>query len=1123
MTRPLRLLVIALLAATAARAQAPAPSPPDSTAGVRFRTLGPTVAGGRVAAVAGVPGDPNAYWVGSAAGGVWKTTNGGNTWEEVFGKQPTASIGAVALAPSNPNVVWVGTGEGNPRNDITNGHGVYVSPDAGRSWRFAGLGEVGQIPRVVVDPQDPDRALVAALGKVWVPNAERGIYRTTDGGRSWKRVLFVNDTTGAIDVAFQPGNPRVAFAATWQMQRFPWEMVDGGPGSGIWRSTDGGETWTRLHGGLPEGIVGRIGIAIAPSNPNHLYAVVESREGTLYESTDAGDHWRRVSTNRGYSVRPWYFSQVNVSPEDENHVYFGSFNLMESTDGGRTIRPLDPQVHPDHHALWIDPTNPRRMIQGNDGGAFVTADAGRTWRHLNNIPMAQFYSVALDNATPYNACGGLQDNNGWCGPASTAGGGSVPQARWLSVTGGDGQYVVPAPSDSSIVYMDSQNGSLQRLDLRTNLSRSIRPYLLTVEDVPAAELQYRFNWTTPIAVSPTNANEVWVGANVVFHTTDGGQTWAPISPDLTNNDKSKQRISGGPINHDISGAETYNTILSVTLAPTDPGVIWVGTDDGNVQVTRDAGRTWTNVRPRGLPPEGRVYQVGVSPFDAGTAYATWDRHQFADMRPHVARTTDYGRTWTRIDAGLPQDMPAHVVREDPNQRGLLVAGVDNGLWWSRDAGAHWTRFDGFGNAPVWDLKFAPRQHDLVVATHGRGILIADDISGLEQLTEQAERSAFELFRPLPAISFYGRAPSAVEPAAFTIPNAPRGAVVNYWLAQKIDTAAAGRRPSIGAGAVGARPGARDSAARDSAAARDSTRARTGAAAASAAAAGENAAGAAAAAAGPGAPAAAAAGPADEGGRGRGGPVRIVVLDARGDTVTTANSSGNKGLNRWVWNLRWRGPTPIAFDRPADEEGGGGFRGGGMAALPGTYTVSVTANGATRTQPVTVVPDPRLPWDPAAAQASMAFARRIAAEQAALNTMLNRIHSLRAQIANAQTAMRETGAADPAFAARARSLDRQLQAIGDSLYNPNVQRGVVQDDIHYLSDVQGLLSGFGFGGYNQAPTALQVQGANQVIARVDGYLARYNALVANDVAAFNREAAAHGSPTLVSGGPVVVKP
>jgi photosystem II stability/assembly factor-like uncharacterized protein len=1107
----------ALLAATAARAQAPAP--PD-TGGLPFRNLGPTVAGGRVAAVAGVPGDPNTIWVGSASGGVWKTTNGGNTWDAVFAKQPTASIGAVALAPSNPNLVWVGTGEGNPRNDITNGRGVYFSPDAGRSWRLAGLENVGQIPRIAVDPQNPDVVLVAALGKVWTPNPERGVFRTADGGRTWKRVLFVNDTTGAIDLAFQPGNPRVVFAAMWQMRRYPWELVDGGAGSGIFRSTDGGETWTRLRNGLPEGLVGRIGIGIAPSNPNHVYAVVESRAGTLYESTDGGDHWRLVSPSRAYSVRPYYFSQVVVSPEDENHVYFGSFNLMESTDGGRTVHPLDPQVHPDHHAVWVDPQDPRRIVQGNDGGVFTTTDRGKTWRFLNNLPIEQFYSVALDRSTPYALCGGLQDNNAWCGPSGGGG-----QSRWVTVTGGDGQYAVPAPSDSSVLYVDSQNGFAQRLDLVRGTSRSIRPYLQDASDTPPAELRYRFNWTTPIAVSATNADEVYIGANVLFRSTDGGRSWNTISPDLTNNDKSKQRISGGPINHDISGAETYNTILSVTLAPSDANVIWVGTDDGNLQVTRDGGRTWTNTRPRmpSLPAEGRFYQVGVSPFDAGVAYAALDRHMFADMHPYVLRTADYGRTWTRMDAGLPADQPAHVVRESPSQRGLLVLGTDDALWWSRDSGARWTRFNTFPTAPVWDLKFAQRTHDLVVATHGRGLFVLDDLSPVEQLTADVERSAFELFRPLPATSTWGRTPQAVDPAQFQVPAAPRGAVINYWLANKAEAASGARR---GGGA-----GTGDSV-RASARAGAQAGGRAG---------GRPGAGASAEMGGTGVPSSPAAGadtasdPAaggggrgGPGGRGRRGPVRVVILDAAGDTVATGDAPGEKGINRYVWNLRYAGPTRLDFDQETQGEGGGGGGGGrgGFAALPGTYTAVVTANGVTRTAPVQVLPDPHLAYDVAAGQAQLAASRRLQHQVSALNTMLNRLHSLRAQLqGTARLYGGEDGTGSPEVLARGRALDRQLRALSDSIYNPDVQRGVVQDDIHYLSDFYGTLTGlgFGFGGPPQAPSPLLMENIQQVSARLNQFLARYNQLVQTDVAAYNQFAVAHSAPVLVAGPPVTVKP
>src|SRR5881398_1848682 len=625
----------------------------DSLNNLKFRNLGPSVAGGRVAAVVGVPGDRNLYYVGASAGGVWKTTDGGDSWEAVFKDQPTASIGAVALAPSNPNVVWVGTGEGNPRNDVVDGRGVFMSPDAGKTWQFMGLGDVGQITRIVVDPLDPNIVLVGALGHVWAPNADRGMFRTADGGKTWQKVLFVNDTTGVADLVMVPGNPRVLFAGMWQFVRYPWELVSGGSGSGIYRSTDGGLTWTPLKDGLPTGLLGRIALAVGPTNQSHVYALIETKQGMLWDSKDQGDHWTKVSDNHALSARPFYFSLMHVSPVDDRKVFFSSYLLLRSDDGGKTTTPIDRGVHVDHHALWIDPQNPERIIQGNDGGVYVTENGAKSWRFLNNLPIGQFYMVAADNNTPYMLCGGLQDNNAWCGPSSGAGGGGggggaaggLNGSEWFTVTGGDGEYAVPAPSDSSILYVDSQNGNITRLDLKTGLTRSIRPYLSTVNEMKPANLQYRFNWTTPIEVSPSDANVVLLGGNVVFKTTDGGEHWAAISPDLTRNDKARQVTSGGPINYDISGAETYNTILTINLAPTDANVIWTGSDDGLVHVTRDGGKTWTNVAGRfpGLAPnaEGRVYQIGVSPFDAGTAYIAIDRHQLDDRRPYVYKTTDY--------------------------------------------------------------------------------------------------------------------------------------------------------------------------------------------------------------------------------------------------------------------------------------------------------------------------------------------------------------------------------------------------------------------------------------------------------------------------------------------------
>ncbi len=1067
--------------APAAPSAVPAPlQTTDSLNNLSFRNLGPAVGGGRVTAVVGIPGQPNVYYVGAAAGGVWKTTDGGNSWDAIFADQPTASIGAVALAPSNPNLVWVGTGEGNLRNDIINGRGVFFSPDAGKSWTFMGLGDVGQISRIVIDPANPDIVFVAAVGHAWTPNAERGVFRTADGGRTWQKVLYVNDTTGVSDLVMVPGNPRMLFAGMWQVQRHPWALVSGGAGSGIYRSTDGGLTWQKLKEGLPAGPLGRIALGIGPTNPAHVYAVIESKQGTLWDSKDQGDHWTKVSDNHALSVRPFYFSLVTVSPVDDRKVFFSSYSLLASDDGGKTARAIERGVHVDHHALWIDPESPDRMVQGNDGGVFVTLDGAKSWRYLNNLPIEQFYMVAADNNVPYKLCGGLQDNNAWCGPSSGTGGGfggggggGQSGAEWFTVTGGDGEYAVPAPSDSTILYVDSQNGNITRLDLRTGMSRSIRPYLRGAQDAKPADLQYRFNWTSPIAVSPTDPNEVYFGGNVLFKSTDGGLHWTTISPDLTKNDKTKQVTSGGPIDYDISGAETYNTILAITLAPSDANVIWVGTDDGNMQVTRDGGKTWTNVAGRipGLPKgrEGRIQQVGVSPFDAGTAYIAVDYHEFDDNHIYVYKTTDYGQSWTSISRGLGDNGPARVVREDPNARGFLVAGTDAGLLYSRDAGATWKPLKGnFPTAPVWDVQFVKRSRDLVVATHGRGLFVLDNITPLEELAPDVTAQEFHLFSVAPTqLRARSRRPGAA-PSRFTAPNAPAGATIDYYLRAAVDSTAERR-------GEGERP--------------------------------------------------------QDQPPGRRGPVAITVTDAKGDTVVTDYGPAKQGINRFVWNLRYAGPTRLTFERPSGEEESEFARlaGQGPRVVPGTYTVAVTVRGRTETRTVTVEPDPFVPANPAdfEAQLTAGLAQRNALS--ALNEMLNRLHSLETQLQGLQQALRQTQTGDTAALGPvfrdARGLARKLRELKDSLYNSEVQREATQDDIHYLRRLHDRLRGGGLGAafaYAQPPTEVQAAETTALRSQLEGYLTRFNEILETDLPAFNKIAQEHQAPILVGGETVRVK-
>ncbi len=1072
-------LAFSFLFAVVAVAQdqpAPASPTPDPLANLKFRDLGPATAGGRVASVAGVPGDPNVYYVGAGGGGVWKTVDGGLTWKAVLEHAKTASIGAIAVAPSNPSDVWVGTGEGNIRNDVLDGNGVYFSSDAGNSWKFMGLENTQQITSILIDPNDANTVFVGALGHAWGPNADRGVFKTTDGGRTWKKVFYINDSTGVADLAMAGNNPGVLFACMWQFRRYPWTLMDGGPDSGIYRSTDGGDTWQKLTKGLPEGPWGRSAIAVAPSNPNHVYALIAAKHGMLWQSEDMGDSWTPVSDSHALDVRAFYFSKLLVSPDNDNKVFFMSFNLMESTDGGRTATTADRGVHSDHHALWIDPKNPDRIIQGNDGGVWLSTDGAKTWRFLNTLPIEQFYMVAADSKQPYDLCGGLQDNSSWCGPSSNLDNNRAVSSSWYTVVGGDGEYAVPAPSDSNIIYSDSQNASIERLDLSTHISHFVRPYLPGVEETKPADLKYRFNWTSPIAVSPTDANEVYLGGNVVFKSTDGGKTWSTISGDLTRNDKSKQEIAGGPVQHDISGAETYDTILTITLAPSDPNVIWVGTDDGLVQVTRDGGKNWTEAGKNisGAPEWARVYQVGVSPFNAGTAYVTYDAHELDNRGVYVYRTDDFGATWTKITDGLPDGSPAHVVREDPNKKGFLVAGTDTGLYYSQDRGDHWQPLKAdFPTVAVFDVQFVKKSHDLVVATHGRGIFVLDDIRPLEELTSDVESSDFHLFTPAPGIIFHTWRTDEGGAGGYSAPNAPSGAVIDYYLKSEIKSG--GQGPGQGPG-----PG--------------------------------------------------------RGGMERQGqgPVKIVITDEQGNPVATDYGPGDAGVNRFVWSMTYDGPTQYTGQRPPQGGGGGGFFGfnRGPRVAPGTYKVSVTANGQTQSATVTVEQDPNLHVDPAIFRAQEQASLEGRNQASALNEMLNRIDGIEKELADFRSMVQ--GSKDEQEQAkyrpilgRARDLERKLNAIKDAAYNPNIQHDVSEDDIHDLTDFHTQLSQAGFGGgggsYGEAPSPLVRARMAELYSKNADFIKQFNEALRTDVAEYNRAAESAGAPTVFAGAPIAVKP
>jgi photosystem II stability/assembly factor-like uncharacterized protein len=768
------------------------PVDPARLAGLSWRAIGPAVFGGRIADVAGAPGDPAILYVAAASSGLFKSTNGGTTFESIFNDGNTLSIGAIAVQPDNPNVVYVGTGEGAVRNSISFGDGIYKTTDGGRTWTHLGLTDTERFARIAIDPTNPRIVFAAALGHAFGPNTQRGVFRSTDGGATWHRVLYVNPTTGASDVAIDPKNPRIVYAGMYDYQRTPWSFRSGGPGSGLYRSSDGGTTWTKLtdparHNGLPGAkLLGRIGISIHRNNPNIVYALIEAQEeGVLWRSDDRGHTWHMVSNDHRINNRPFYYTQVRADPVDPNRVYTlsGTFNL--STDGGHTFRPSGGRMFGDHHALWIDPTNPKRLLCGTDGGFFSSNDGARTWDFVNNIPLAQAYHVSVDMALPYHVLGGFQDHEIWRGPNEKwnqigVRGGDWVRLRYMA----DGMYAIADPRDPNIIYYDGHFGDITRIDMRNQEERYIQPYPPGPAGGGANLEQYRFNWNSPILISPTNPDVVYYGGNVLFKTTDGGATWTIVSPDLTTNDPAKQQPSGGPITPDNTRAEFHCTIIAIAQSPLDSNVIWVGTDDGNVQLTRDGGKTWTNVAPNipGAPKFSWVAAIRTSFVDPGTAYIAIDQHRLDDFTPYAVVTTDYGKTWRRISNGLRGYV--HVVIEDPKEPSLLYAGTELGIYASFDRGATWTDLRlGLPHLAVVDMTVHPRDNDLVIATHARGFYILDDVTPLQQLARVMTRRV-ALFHPMPAIRYTPASDvSVLGDRVWIAPNKPYGAIISYYVAE----------------------------------------------------------------------------------------------------------------------------------------------------------------------------------------------------------------------------------------------------------------------------------------------------------------------------------------------------
>ncbi len=730
---------------------------PDLLAGLEARSIGPAGMSGRVPAIDAVVSDPETVYVGAASGGVWKSTNGGLSFRPIFDDQPVHSIGALAIYQPNPAIVWVGTGEGNPRNSASVGQGIYRTLDGGETWQLLGLEKTERIHRILLHPADPDVAFVCAMGQEWGENPDRGVFKTTDGGKTWAKVLYLDEKTGCGELAIDPSNPRKLLAGLWQFRRWPWFMKSGGPGSGLYITHDGGATWKRQQeeDGLPKGDLGRIGIDFSRSNPEIVYALVEAGKSALLRSEDGGKSWKTVNEETDVAPRPFYFNDVRVDPAWPNRVYTIAQLIRVSDDGGKTSKVLPgagwADIHGDYHAMWIHPTDPDLIYAGNDGGVAVSQDRGKSFRFVSNLPLAQFYHVAYDMETPYNLYGGLQDNGSWRGPSSAWTEGGLRNHMWEPVGGGDGFDVQPDPQDPTIGYSMSQGGYLFRWDLETGESRAIRP------PPPADGTELRFNWNAGLAIDPFAPATIYYGSQFLHRSTDRGETWQTISPDLTSNNPEwqKQKESGG-LTPDVTAAENHCTIIAIAPSPKQQGVIWVGTDDGRVQVSRDAGATWTSVEkamPR-VPANTWVPHVEASRFDAAEAYVVLDNHRRSDWTPYVYRTRDYGKTWTSLSTSDLRGY-ALAIEQDPVERDLLFLGTELGLFVSLDGGASWFPFrHGLPTASVMDLAVHPRDHDLIIATHGRALYVLDDLTPLRKLTAEALKEPLHLFPTAPAMQYW---------------------------------------------------------------------------------------------------------------------------------------------------------------------------------------------------------------------------------------------------------------------------------------------------------------------------------------------------------------------------------
>lgn len=899
--------------------------------GMKPRNIGPGGMSGRITAIDVVVSNPSIIYAGAASGGIWKSTSGGVSWEPLFDKESVLSIGAIAVQQDNPSVIWVGTGEGNPRNSLNGGYGIYKSLDAGKSWKLMGLEKTRHIHRIIIDPKSPNTVYVGAIGSPWGEHPERGVYKTTDGGETWSRVLFIDEKTGCADLVMDPANPNKLIASMWEHRRWPWTFKSGGPGSGIHITHDGGRTWKKLSSkdGIPEGELGRAGLAISRNKPDVIYALIESKKNALYRSADGGVKWQMVNDKMNeIGDRPFYYCEIYVDPKNENRLYTIFSRVNVSEDGGKSFRELLPYsgVHPDHHAWWIHPDDPSFIVEGNDGGLNITHDMGKSWQFVENIPVGQFYHINIDMAHPYNVYGGLQDNGSWVGPAYVWKDDGIRNSYWQMVVFGDGFDVSPDPDDARYGYAMSQQGFLARYDRQTGHVKTIRP------THPDINVKLRYNWNSGFAQDPFDKSTIYYGSQFVHRSTDKGNTWEIISPDLSTNDPAKQKqYESGGLTMDATGAENHCTILTIEPSTRERGVIWVGTDDGNVQITRDGGRTWQNVTPRlaGVPRNAWVPQIRASVHNNGEALVVINNYRQFEYKPYLLRTRDYGKTWENLvtPAQLGDNNYVLSVVQDIVEPRLVFLGTENGLWVSLDEAKTWTRWTaGYpAGVPTMDMVIHPREHDLVVGTFGRGVYVLDDIRPLREMVREGTgilNKKLHVFDPPDAyITQIQDAAGNLFPGhgMFIGPNRPFGAQITYVLNKpqdKKDTASQKivKKPETKPARKRADESQVAPIAKDTAVVKKDDKPKYDS-------------------------------------------LTVEVFDASGAKIRTMKHAvpENDGINRVGWPLNEKGARTASRERPR----AGAPEPGGITVLPGTYKIRLTFGDAKDSTTVNVKHDPRL--------------------------------------------------------------------------------------------------------------------------------------------------------------------